>query len=100
MLFNLQVLLPEQQLLASSETWTAVLAHIPDINLRQTLHSAWSTSKERDSADLNVARWKQLLEQLPKMQVRTIITSGKTAFVRDNGELMQLLGSPAVSQGA
>lgn len=71
---TLQVILPEQQLLESSETWTAVLAHIPDSNVRQFLHSAWSASKGRDAGDLNVARWNQLLEQLPKMQVSTIIT--------------------------
>ncbi|KAL3139750.1 hypothetical protein ABBQ38_004054 [Trebouxia sp. C0009 RCD-2024] len=63
-----EVILPEQQLLESSETWTAVLAHIPDAQVRQTLHNAWSSnSKGRDSSDLNTARWNELLKALPNI---------------------------------
>lgn len=72
MQLTMQVILPEQQLLESSETWTAVLAHIPDAGVRQELHSAWTTSKGRESGDLNLARWKELLNKLSKMQVSSI----------------------------
>lgn len=67
-----QVILPEQQLLENSETWTAVLAYIPDANIRKDLHTAWSSSgKGRDSNDVNTARWNELLQSLPKIaQVR------------------------------
>ena len=69
---TMQVILPEQQLLESSETWTAVLAHIPDASVRQELHSAWTTSKGRESGDLNLARWKDVLNKLSKLQVSVI----------------------------
>lgn len=65
----LQVILPEQQLLESPETWAGVLAHIPDPNTRHTLHSSWSNnSRKRDSSDLNVARWNELVTQVDKVQ--------------------------------
>ncbi|KAL3154366.1 hypothetical protein ABBQ32_013844 [Trebouxia sp. C0010 RCD-2024] len=64
----IQVILPEQQLLESSETWTAVLAHIPDAQVRQGLHTSWSSqSKGGDSSDLNTARWNELLQKLPNI---------------------------------
>ena len=63
-----QVILPEQHLLESSETWTAVLAHIPDAHIRQVLHAAWSNGKGSESSDLNTARWNELLLQLPKIE--------------------------------
>lgn len=69
---SMQVILPEQQLLESSETWTAVLAHIPDAAVRQEFHNAWTTSKGRESGDLNLARWKELLNKLSKLQVSSI----------------------------
>lgn len=90
-----QVILPEQQLLESSETWTAVLAHIPDASVRQELHSAWTTSKGRESGNLNLARWKELLNKLSKLQVSSIIMSHLNKLrifpMKANGGHKQLL---------
>ena len=65
----MQVILPEQQLLESAETWAGVLAHIPDTATRQKLHSSWSKNgKGQDSSELNAARWFELVSQLTDMK--------------------------------
>lgn len=66
---ELQVLLPEQQLLESPEQWAGILAHIPDSSLRDKLHRSWSNNgKGRDAQDLNVARWNELVHELTSMK--------------------------------
>lgn len=64
----MQVILPEQKLLENSEQWTAILAYIPDPGLRDKLNRAWSNGgKGCGSDDLSVARWNELVQELPSM---------------------------------
>ena len=61
--------MPEQQLLENAEHCAAILAHVPDTGVRDKLQRAWSNNgKGRDSDDLNVARWNELVHELSNLR--------------------------------
>ena len=62
----MQSILPEQQLLEDSAKQEAVLAYLPDPNMRDRLRNRWSHLPEIGQ-DISVARWQQLEREADKV---------------------------------
>ena len=62
----MQSILPEQRLLEDSAKQEAVLAYLPDPNMRDRLRNRWSHLPEVGQ-DVSVARWQQLEREADKV---------------------------------
>ena len=63
---GVQSILPEQRLLEDPAKQEAVLAYLPDPNMRDRLRNRWSHLPEIGQ-DISVARWQQLEREADKV---------------------------------
>ncbi|KAK9824453.1 hypothetical protein WJX72_010358 [[Myrmecia] bisecta] len=86
----IETILPNQELLENEGNWEAVLAYIPDEDVRDTLRSRWQAGRVLKMADdsINVARWHDLVAEVDKAAHKEKDLKRKGALSRCKDEVV------------